>query len=333
MVYLYRKKIGDRSYYYLRLSKRKGNRTVTKDVAYLGAGIDEVKKTLENLPKYREDIKKAYRTLNNFIESNRYLEKIKNSKIKSDKYLDYEDLLNIEACKLHFNSVFSKLDESTKKEIFKNFVIEFSFNTTSIEGNTITLKEARNLLAENLTPKNKSLREVYDVQNTEEAFFGIIGLKQDLSNELIEKIHQNLMKNIDSRTGYRIADVRVFRSAFKSTPAPYVKEDMNILLKWYDKNKKDIHPFVLAAAFHHKFEKIHPFMDGNGRTGRMLMNLILLRNNYPPLIVHKKKRQIYLKALSKADKSGLNRLEKENYSELLRFASEELKKTYWDMFL
>src|SRR3989339_205808 len=70
-------------------------------------------------------------------------------------------------------------------------------------------------------------------------------------------------------------------------------------------NKNKLHPLVLATIFHHKFEKIHPFMDGNGRTGRMLLNYILITKNYPPLIIHKSARKDFLEVMRKADKSEL----------------------------
>ncbi|MBI4449148.1 Fic family protein [Candidatus Woesearchaeota archaeon] len=96
------------------------------------------------------------------------------------------------------------------------------------------------------------------------------------------------MSNIDPRIGYRTLDVRVFRVRFETTPAPYVKTDMGILLDFYRSNLGRIHPLTLATIFYHKFEKIHPFADGNGRTGRMLLNLILLRARYPPAIIFRR---------------------------------------------
>jgi len=332
MVYIYKKIIGGKPYYYLRASERKGKKGIVKDIAYLGNSIEEAKKSLERLPKYREKIRKAYKTIRNFIESNHFLEKAQALKLKKDLFLD-KKLEEIEACRLHYNSVFKKQDELTKKEILKNFVVEFAFNTTSIEGNTITLQEARNLIEEGRTPKDKTLREIYDLQNTEKVFFEILESNENLSHEFIIKIHASLMENIDARKGYRTSDVHVIRANFKATPAPFVKTDMDLLLKWYDENEKKLHPLVLAVAFHHKFEKIHPFMDGNGRTGRMLLNYILIRNSYPPLIIHKKTRQDYLEVLRSADKSDPSKLRKEDYLRLVQFVADELAGSYWSAFL
>ncbi len=168
MVYIYKKTISGKPYYYLRASKRKGKKIIAKDIAYLGNSIQDVKKSLEK-GKFKAEIRKAYKTINNFVESNHWLEKAKESKLKKDIFL-VEKLEEVEACKLHYSQIFKKLNEKTREEIFKNFVIEFAFNTTSIEGNTINLEQARNLLEEGITPENKTLREIYDLQNTERVF-------------------------------------------------------------------------------------------------------------------------------------------------------------------
>ena len=260
MVYIYKKIIGKKEYYYLRASEKKDGKLVTKDLAYLGGTLGEVKKALEKLPQYKDKIRKAYKTIHNFLESARYIEKIKVLKLKQNYFLK-EKLTEVEACKLHYNTEFQKQDSLTKNEIIKNFIIEFAHNTTSIEGNTIKLNEVRNLLEEGKTPKNKTLREIYDLQNTEKVFFEIINLKKEINHDLIIEVHKKLLDNIDKRIGYRTKDVHVIKANFKSTPAPYVKTDMDLLLKWYQENKEKLHPLVLAQIFHHKFEKIHPFMD------------------------------------------------------------------------
>ncbi len=334
MAYIYKKQVKGRSYYYLRISLRKGDKIIAKDIAYLGNDPGEIQKNLDQIPnKYKAEVRKGYKTISKFVESNNYLEKVKRLKIKSDDLLDKQILLEIEAAKLHWTNKFQKLDELTKKEILKNFIVEFSYNTASIEGNTITLKEARNLLFENKTPKDKDLREIYDLQNTETTFNWILNIKEELSHELIMEIHKQLMKNIDLRTGYRTRDVIVLHSRFDSTPAPYVKTDMDILLDWYKKNTKILHPFSLAIIFHHKFEKIHPFMDGNGRTGRMLLNYILIKNDCPPIIIRNAKRKEYLKALNKADEVSLTDSRKKDYGYLINVASDELVNSYWSIFL
>src|SRR3989338_2217640 len=131
MVYIYKKAIGEKTYYYLRASERKGNRILVKDIAYLGTSLEDVKKTLNTLPLYAEQIRKAYKTIHHFLESNHYLEKVRDLKLKHDPFLENK-LFEMEACKLHYTAVFNHFPELTKQEIFKNFIIEFAFNTNYI---------------------------------------------------------------------------------------------------------------------------------------------------------------------------------------------------------
>jgi Fic family protein len=334
MVYIYKKKVGNKNYYYLRASQRKGEKIIVKDIAYLGNDLKEVKKNLDNLNSYKNEIKKAHHKIKSFLDSNYYLEKAKKRKLKKDVFLN-ERQLELEACKLHFVEKFLELDDMTKKEILENFLVEFAFNSTSIEGNTITLKEAKNLLQEGKTPKDKTLREIYDLQNTQRVFFNLYekNFKDNLSLDLIIKIHDSLLENIDKRTGLRTIEIRVFKSNFDASPAEYVKTDLELLIKWYKKNMKSLHPLVLATLFHHKFEKIHPFADGNGRTGRMIMNYILMKNKHPPIIIQKKFRTEYLNAMKTADESDLTSNNFENYKELVNFCVDELLSNYWNLFL
>ncbi len=332
MVYIYKKIVSGKPYYYLRISERKGTRVISKDIAYLGSSIEEVKINLDKLSKYKDKIRKSYRILNTFLESNHFLEKAKKLKIKQDVFL--KDKTNeIEACKLHYLEFFNKMPELTKKEIFKDYIIEFAYNTASIEGNTINLEEARNLLNEGITPKDKTLREIYDLQNTEKVFFEILKKEIEFGHDLIMHVHDKLLENIDERKGYRTTDIRVVHSNFDATPGKYVKTDMDLLLKWFRENENKLNPLVLAIVFHHKFERIHPFSDGNGRTGRMIANYILLKKQFPPMIIHKKTRKEYLEAMREADEANLWKLEESKYSDLISYGISQFIETYWGLFL
>lgn len=331
MVYIYKKTKGSKVYYYLRISKRSGSKKIEKDIAYLGDSIEKAREELPKIAKSKQEIKKSYRRINNFLENEYYKNKIKSLKLKSDEYLE-EHLIDIEACRLHYSKEFQKLDEVSQEEIFENFSIEFAYNTTSLEGNTITLNEAKKFFEEGKTPANRELREIYDLKNTKEVLFWIMRKKSAITHKLIVDIHKRLVSEIDERVGYRTRDVRVFKSHFDASPGIYVKTDMELLLKWYKENKKKLHPFVLAAIFHHKFEKVHPFSDGNGRAGRMLMNYILMNANYPPSVIYKKTRTDYLDALGSADKINLTDVDR-RYKTLVQYVADETIVSYWNLFL
>ncbi|MBI4980766.1 Fic family protein [Candidatus Woesearchaeota archaeon] len=336
MAYIHVKRVGDQKYYTLRISHRdKNGRVVTKDLENLGSDLGKV--NLDHLEKkYKKEIRESYKVIKKAVESNHYLEKARAEKLRKCEFFNKDQLEEIESIKIHFNDNFLKRDKLTQKEVYSMFLIKFAVSSTAIEGNTINLAQASKLLNDNILPKDKTLREVYDLQNTQKVFFELLGSIPTISHETIQKVHDELLNNIDARKRYRTHDIHIIGQPFKPSPARYVKADMDLLLKWYRENENRIHPLALAIFFHHKFENIHPFSDGNGRTGRMLMNLILLSKMYPPLIVPKTLREKYLQVMNEADKG----LEKDlfstgikYYSELLTFISIEFKKTYWNTFL
>ncbi len=331
MVFIYKKIVKGNPLYYLRISKRVGTKVVSKDIAYLGNSLEGAKKKILNLPKYKGEIRKSFRKINLYIESEHYKDKIIEMKLKRDELIG-NNLTEVEACKLHYLD-FNESDKKTINSFIESFATHFSYNTTSLEGNTITLEEARKMLESGVSPKDRTLREIYDLRNTKDVFLDIFNKKANISHNSIISIHKKLMKDIDERIGYRTADIRVIKSRFDSTPVEYVKADMEILINWYNENKKKLHPLALAGIFHHKFEKIHPFFDGNGRTGRILMNSILINNGYPPIIIDKKKRPGYLDALGSADKIDLIKVDKVKYKNLIKYISDEFILTYWNHFI
>lgn len=335
MVYIHVKEIGNKKYYSLRMSVRKGDRVITKDICNLGDNLSKI--NIEDLEKkYKDKIRKSYKTIKRFLETNHYLEKVRKLKIRKDKYFDREQILNVESILLHYKSRFLKLDNLTKKEILDNFAINFAVNSNSIEGNTITLKEAYNLIKEDITPKNRTLREVYELTNTKAVMKFLDNKIHNINLELIEKIHDMLLENIDNRKGFRTHDIRILGQPFKPSPAVYVKSDIKLLLEWYNKYKDKSHPLVLITLFHHKFENIHPFSDGNGRTGRILVNYMLNLCNYPPLIISRRFRKEYLKLMNQSDKilsKGLLNDDSMGYKQLVDFIYSQFKISYWDNFM
>jgi len=335
MAYIHTKTINGKKYYTLRISVRNNNKVVTKDICNLGNDLSKIKiEDLEN--KYKKEIRNSYSNIKKFLDSNYYLEKAKKLKLKKNEYFSSKQLIEIEAILIHFKKKFSKLNKLTKKELLDNFFLNFAVNSTSIEGNTIGLEEAGKLFRENILPKNKELREVYDLINTKKTIEFLEKEKPKINLILISKIHDMLLENIDSRKGYRNHEIKIFGQPFKPSPARYIKTDLKLILDWFNKNKKKMHPLVLTILFHHKFEKIHPFSDGNGRTGRALMNYILSSFNYPPLIISRRFREEYLDSMDAADnalKKSLISVDTKKYKKLMSFIHSQFIFSYWDMFL
>ncbi|MDI3473772.1 MAG: hypothetical protein PWR30_95, partial [Candidatus Woesearchaeota archaeon] len=192
---------------------------------------------------------------------------------------------------------------------YEAFCSLFTYNSTAIEGNTLTLQETAMLLFEKQVPR-KSLREINEVLNHKEAFDFILKTKEDISRKLILKLHEIIVKNtlkpeLEKQIG-RYRDVQVYiRGAEWIPPRPEeVPKEMKALLTWYSKNKRKLHPIILASYFHSAFEGIHPFVDGNGRVGRLLMNFILHKNNYPMINIPNAKKHLYYKVLQEAQSKG-----------------------------
>ncbi len=323
-MYIENKKIGKNYYNYLKISVRFGDKVRTKTIAYLGKGVVtkiKAKKIFAKFKKIADEIKQ------------KTLEELKLETLNINKeLLNAQQLNKLEQIKSNFNKKLKILDKETLKDMYNDFVTLFVFNTNAIEGNTLTLRDTDLLLNKNITPSGKSLREINDHLNSRDTFNFMLEKKPEINHETIIKIHSLLMKSIDNRTGnYRIHNVRVFGARFETSPAEYVKIDMNILLRWLKKEKNKLHPLILAAAFHHKFEKIHPFYDGNGRTGRMLLNLILIHNEFLLLIVPDAQRKRYYNALSGADNTALDKIQLE-YKKIVDFCYFSLLKTYNTIF-
>jgi fido (protein-threonine AMPylation protein) len=181
--------------------------------------------------------------------------------------------------------------------------------TTFIEGNTLSLRDTYRLLKEGIAPKDKSLREINEVQNYRavRAFREKYKGKVDLA--FIRKLHSLIMNNIDFESAgkfRRTDDIGIFGSELKPTPASMIEDELQEAIDdYYHGLEEGQYPFFLAVILHQRFESIHPFTDGNGRVGREVFNYLLLRDGMPRLIFLGKDREVYLQALQKGDEGDV----------------------------
>ena len=257
---------GKKIYYYLEHSIRKGNKIIKKE-KYLGTLIPK------DIDKIKEEFSKELKT-----ELYKKLEKIKEN----------------------FQSEWKRVPESAREKELKEISIAFAYNSNAIEGSTITLEEVRGIIQENIAP-NKPLKDIKEIENHNKIFLGMLKKKERITNSLILKWHRDIFGETkpDIAGKYRNYLVRV-----GDYIAPDWKEvilKMNRLIEFVNKSK--LNPVELAARAHYKFEAIHPFGDGNGRIGRLLMNHILWHKNYPMLIIEHKKRAFYYKAFPKGQEA------------------------------
>lgn len=190
------------------------------------------------------------------------------------------------------------------------FDVELTYNSNAIEGNTLTITETKVILEDGITiGKGKSLREHLEVINHKEAIDyidDIVSKNVDISERVIKDIHHIILKNINNENAgkYRNTNVLISGSSHRPVEHFLVEEKMRELISWYDDNKEKLHPIELAAEFHFRYVYIHPFIDGNGRSARLLMNLILMRNGYPISVIKNDDRDEYMKALEIASTKG-----------------------------
>ena len=163
--------------------------------------------------------------------------------------------------------------------------LEYTFESNRIEGNTLTLRETDLVINEGLTISGKSMREHLEAINHQEAI-GYIKHLIEKNNSLNERevlsIHNLILRGImpEDAGRYRRVQVMIKGSSFMP-PQPFlVSKEMEDFFIWYETHKNSLHPIVLAAELHERLVTIHPFIDGNGRTSRLVMNLILLQNGY-----------------------------------------------------
>ena len=197
------------------------------------------------------------------------------------------------------------------KSIKDSLSIEWTYNSNSIEGNTLTLQETKMVIEDGFTIKGKSLREHFEVVNHQEAieFVESLASNEYVLNKLdILSIHHLVLQKIekDFAGKYRTSGVRISGANFVPPNALKVDEFVSELIDFANDSEVDI--LIRSAIFHHRFVWIHPFFDGNGRTARLLLNLILMKSGFQPAIILKNDRKKYYAALNQANNQDYSKL-------------------------
>lgn len=193
---------------------------------------------------------------------------------------------------------------SVVKQLQEKLTIEWTYHSNAIEGNTLTLSETKVVLENGITIKGKSLKDHLETINHKDAieFIGELVKKDERLTEYdIRSIHQLILKEIDPINAGKYRTENVLISGAKHLPPAYldVPLEMQKLIKQYH-DWQMLHPLVRACYLHGEFVKIHPFIDGNGRTARLLLNFELIKNGYPPIVIKNENRAEYYDALDKA---------------------------------
>lgn len=222
------------------------------------------------------------------------------------------------------------ISKETLKSLRESINLEWTYNSNGIEGNTLTLKETQVVL-EGITVGGKSIKEHLEAINHEKAILFLDDLvknNEPISEWNIKNIHQLILKDIDNENAGRYRKENVTIKGATHIPPDYLKvpELMEKLILTYN-TWSEYHPIIQAALLHGELVKIHPFVDGNGRTSRLLMNLDLMNSGYNPVIIKKESRLKYYEALDKAHTTG-------NYTDFVKLVTKlevEMLKKYLEL--
>lgn len=212
------------------------------------------------------------------------------------------------------------IDKNVLKKIEENLKAKFIYNSNGIEGNTLTLMETNLILEHGITIKGKSLQEHLEVKGQEYALNYLNEILKDvekISLKLIREFNDLVMVNGGGK--FKKYPNEIVGASFKTSP-PYLVEEhlQEIIDKYYDSEKNIIEK---VAIFHADFEKIHPFPDGNGRTGRLLINLELMKEGFPITIIKLEDREEYYTALENSQKTN-------DYREIIDFVKNNVEKSF-----
>lgn len=204
---------------------------------------------------------------------------------------------------------FRPLPPELVKNLEEWFQVELTYTSNAIEGNTLSRQETALIIEKGLTVEGKTLKEHLEATNSSEALNWVKNLAgktpQDIDEKIILDLHHLILQKIDETNAgrYRTVAVRIAGTNVILPNAAKVPDLMREFINWLQITK-NLPPATFVADAHYKFVSIHPFVDGNGRTARLLMNLILIQNGYLPAIISNENRRKYLEAIEKGQMGG-----------------------------
>jgi Fic family protein len=224
---------------------------------------------------------------------------------------------------------FRPLDPAMVRNLREDLILRWTYHSNAIEGNTLTLRETKVAL-EGITVGGRTLVEHLEAINHRDAILYLEELVQQqgpLTELAIRSLHQLILKGIDDENAgrYRTINVRIAGAEHVPPDQVLVPALMERFIAWHRTDAMILHPVERAARVHSEFVKIHPFTDGNGRTGRLLMNLELMKAGYPAAVLPVESRLIYYEALEADHVRG----DRGPFLELIAGTVEQSFEPYW----
>ncbi len=285
---------------------------IAKDRIYLANGVtEEISKSFGSY-NFTNDLEEKKNIFLKFIIKEEIEQRFEywKEKIKDKKFLKYSDLKKIELFRTELYKLREKIGDfgNILDIIFK---IDFIFNSNKIEGSKLPKNKVESIVKKGKIKKND------EVQNSIKAINKINNNFKFNVKQIIE-LHSILLSHEPAKLKLRKEEIVVGNS--EVLLANQIRKELQILFSWYEFNKKKIYPAKLAFDFYYKFERIHPFVDGNGRVGRLLMNKILKDNRFHPIIIWDTNREAHFSAFKKAIDDRM-----EYY---YKFMNDQMIKTY-----
>lgn len=263
MVYVEKIKLKGKEYYKLVHTIRKGEK-ITHKSKYLG----KVLPSKERLEQLKEE----------------FLKEIVEGKFK---YLSKEDVGKVEDKTIEYKTELKKLSSSEKRNKLKEFVIRFTYDSSKLSGARITLRQTSLILREGVIPKDfKNLKTVRELENHERGIIAITKHKGVLDLRFINKLHKILFFGVDDEIAGKLRsdlkrDVKIAGTPYVPPKWEVLNKELKNFFKWYKSENRKLHPVELSALVHLKMISLQPFVDGNSRLSRLLMNWILWKKGYP----------------------------------------------------
>jgi Fic family protein len=307
MIKIEKKNIKNKGFYYLseQINAGKGFKKIQ---VYLGKDIPN------DLTRFALSLKEK--------EINLVFENIKNLYlIKDNLYLVL--CKEVEKTRIEFKYAFY-LFSSFKKDIFwRDFAIKFIFESNSIEGSRLSRDEIENIIKNKYIKKSVNRKEILEVENSIEAFNKIQNNEFKLNQNNIKDLHKTIVDGLGVEFGYKKNKIVVNNK--NTCLLEKTREEMTKLINWwFEKQKTKENKFFLAIKFHQKFEAIHPFSDGNGRVGRLILIWMLIKSNYIVILFKNKNRSKYFNSLNLADK--------DRNTKLYKYSANVYKETFKELF-
>jgi Fic family protein len=289
-MHIEKRQIGKKTKYYLAHAIRDG-KNVKKIRIYLGNNPEDVKKKRIQAEQILKERVKAYEKISNPFRS-----ALSSEELEEIKTLEAKGKIDI---------------KHLSEDDWHKFAESFVYDTNAIEGSSVTYSEVREIVENGNWPPQREKWEISETYGVRQAIDYIRKSKDHISLNLIKEIHQLCFKNSKTfagelrKMGEEVAVIDGLGNIIhRGAPSQLVPKLLKDLISWYSKNKNKYSPIVLAVVVHNQFETIHPFADGNGRVGRLLLNNILLKNGMPPINIELRNRKEYYSALREYQTTG-----------------------------